>query len=55
MKAMEELTESSEAIGEGKGEEGAKKNEPFAVPTSGAFYMHDDRFQDNAGARHRYS
>ena len=31
-----------------------KENEPFAVPTAGAFYMHDDRFRDNAGARQRY-
>ncbi|KAL5160573.1 Protein MLN51 [Glycine soja] len=30
-----------------------KENEPFAVPTAGAFYMHDDRFRDNAGARQR--
>ncbi|KAK7255326.1 hypothetical protein RIF29_28733 [Crotalaria pallida] len=30
-----------------------KENEPFAVPTAGAFYMHDDRFRDNAGARNR--
>ncbi|XP_061338529.1 protein MLN51 homolog [Gastrolobium bilobum] len=30
-----------------------KESEPFAVPTAGAFYMHDDRFRDNAGARHR--
>ncbi|KDP37188.1 hypothetical protein JCGZ_06244 [Jatropha curcas] len=34
-------------------EEGKKENEPFAVPTAGAFYMHDDRFRDNAGGRHR--
>ncbi|KAF2301307.1 hypothetical protein GH714_022545 [Hevea brasiliensis] len=31
----------------------ARENEPFAVPTAGAFYMHDDRFKDNAGGRHR--
>lgn len=30
-----------------------KENEPFAVPTAGAFYMHDDRFRDNAGGRNR--
>ncbi|XWS16382.1 hypothetical protein CRYUN_Cryun34aG0082400 [Craigia yunnanensis] len=34
-------------------EEEKKENEPFAVPTVGAFYMHDDRFQDNVGGRHR--
>ncbi|KAJ0007379.1 hypothetical protein Pint_29905 [Pistacia integerrima] len=35
-------------------EEGKKdSNEPFAVPTAGAFYMHDDRFRENVGGRHR--
>lgn len=34
-------------------EEEKKENEPYAVPTAGAFYMHDDRFRDNAGGRHR--
>ncbi|GAB4842018.1 hypothetical protein Ancab_011977 [Ancistrocladus abbreviatus] len=34
-------------------EEGKKDSEPFAVPTAGAFYMHDDRFRDNASGRHR--
>ncbi|KAM7480425.1 hypothetical protein LguiA_028638 [Lonicera macranthoides] len=39
--------------GGGRDEE-KKENEPFAVPTAGAFYMHDDRFRDSAGAsRHR--
>eukprot|EP00262_Sarcandra_glabra_P000193 TRINITY_DN10285_c0_g1_i1.p1 TRINITY_DN10285_c0_g1~~TRINITY_DN10285_c0_g1_i1.p1 ORF type:complete len:658 (-),score=139.38 TRINITY_DN10285_c0_g1_i1:420-2393(-) len=32
-----------------QGEEEKKENEPFAVPTAGAFYMHDDRFRDNGG------
>nr|AZB50348.1 barentsz [Physalis pubescens] len=36
-----------------QGEEEKKENEPYAVPTAGAFYMHDDRFRDNAGGRHR--
>lgn len=27
-----------------------KPNEPYSVPTAGAFYMHDDRFRDNAAA-----
>ncbi|XP_042049478.1 protein MLN51 homolog [Salvia splendens] len=27
--------------------------EPFSVPTAGAFYMHDDRFRDSSGGRHR--
>ncbi|RWR77500.1 histone H3.v1-like protein isoform X2 [Cinnamomum micranthum f. kanehirae] len=35
------------------GEEEKKENEPFAVPTAGAFYMHDDRFQENGSGRHR--
>ncbi|KAK1376030.1 Btz domain-containing protein [Heracleum sosnowskyi] len=31
-----------------------KENEPFAVPTAGAFYMHDHRFRESrAGGRHR--
>ncbi|XP_022721396.1 protein MLN51 homolog isoform X2 [Durio zibethinus] len=34
-------------------EEEKKETEPFAVPTAGAFYMHDDRFRDNVGGRHR--
>ncbi|XP_074578572.1 protein MLN51 homolog [Curcuma longa] len=34
-------------------EEEAKENEPYAVPTAGAFYMHDDRFQDNGRGRRR--
>lgn len=35
--------------------EGKKKeNEPFSVPTAGAFYMHDDRFRESrTGGRHR--
>lgn len=39
---------------EGEVEEEKKENEPFAVPTAGAFYMHDDRFRESrAGGRHR--
>lgn len=34
-------------------EEAKKENEPCAVPTAGAFYMHDDRFEDNGRGRHR--
>ncbi|XP_064950041.1 protein MLN51 homolog isoform X1 [Musa acuminata AAA Group] len=34
-------------------EEKKKENEPYAVPTAGAFYMHDDRFQDNGRGRRR--
>ncbi|KAI4325281.1 hypothetical protein MLD38_030694 [Melastoma candidum] len=46
--------------GQDRGEEeeeekpqGKKENEPFAVPTAGPFYMHDDRFRDNVGWRNR--
>ncbi|THG19823.1 hypothetical protein TEA_028912 [Camellia sinensis var. sinensis] len=45
--------ESTEVQGVNQVEEEKKENEPFAVPTAGAFYMHDDRFRDNAGGRHR--
>jgi hypothetical protein len=31
------------------GEEEKKGGEPYAVPTTGAFYMHDDRFQEARG------
>jgi len=56
------VDESAEGQAEGQdGEEDEeeeveekKENEPFAVPTAGAFYMHDDRFRDNAGGRPRY-
>ncbi|KAK6148888.1 hypothetical protein DH2020_016413 [Rehmannia glutinosa] len=40
-------------IAEGQHEEERKEIEPFSVPTAGAFYMHDDRFRDNAGGRNR--
>ncbi|GMI93825.1 CASC3/Barentsz elF4AIII-binding protein [Hibiscus trionum] len=46
-----EISNSNNHVGE-EDEEG-KENEPFAVPTTGAFYMHDDRFQNNVGDRHR--
>ncbi|KAG1367616.1 protein MLN51 [Cocos nucifera] len=36
-------------------EEEKKENEPYAVPTAGAFYMHDDRFQENGRGRHSKS
>ncbi|KAM0829943.1 hypothetical protein ACQ4PT_066537 [Festuca glaucescens] len=41
--------EAGEEAVEGEGEEGKKETEPFAVPTAGAFYMHDDRFQEARG------
>lgn len=40
--------------GEAKGEGEEKEQEPFAVPTSGAFYMHDDRFQEENRGRRRF-
>ncbi|XP_010937402.1 protein MLN51 homolog isoform X2 [Elaeis guineensis] len=39
--------------GKSQVEEEKKENEPYAVPTAGAFYMHDDRFQENGRGRHR--
>ncbi|GLT67707.1 hypothetical protein SLA2020_399960 [Shorea laevis] len=48
---MAENHEGNRVVGED--EEEKKENEPFAVPTAGAFYMHDDRFRDNARGRHR--
>ncbi|XVF86572.1 hypothetical protein PTKIN_Ptkin18bG0052700 [Pterospermum kingtungense] len=47
-----EINDNNNHVGEEDGEE-KKENEPFAVPTAGAFYMHDDRFRDNIGGRHR--
>ncbi|CAM0954350.1 unnamed protein product [Alopecurus aequalis] len=46
--AAEAGEEAGAAEGE-EGEEGKKESEPFAVPTAGAFYMHDDRFQEARG------
>ncbi|KAL0463892.1 UNVERIFIED_CONTAM: protein MLN51 [Sesamum latifolium] len=40
-------------IDDGQREGEKKEIEPYVVPTAGAFYMHDDRFRDNAGGRHR--
>ncbi|XP_047341750.1 protein MLN51 homolog [Impatiens glandulifera] len=39
-------------VEEEEGEE-KKETEPFAIPTTGAFYMHDDRFRDNVAGRNR--
>ncbi|KAJ8773485.1 hypothetical protein K2173_004315 [Erythroxylum novogranatense] len=49
----EELIEGKSDEEEGEEEEGKKENEPFSVPTAGAFYMHDNRFRDNAVGTHR--
>jgi hypothetical protein len=43
--------DGEEGMAEGQGEE--KEPEPFAVPTFGAFYMHDDRFQEENRGRRR--
>lgn len=52
--SVEDMTENHEGnLVVGEDEEEKKENEPFAVPTAGAFYMHDDRFRDNARGRHR--
>ncbi|XP_011080951.1 uncharacterized protein LOC105164085 [Sesamum indicum] len=40
-------------IDDGQREGEKKEIEPYTVPTSGAFYMHDDRFRDDASGRHR--
>ncbi|XP_062231980.1 protein MLN51 homolog [Phragmites australis] len=40
--------DAEEADDAAAGEE-KKGNEPYAVPTTGAFYMHDDRFQEARG------
>ncbi|GJR60365.1 zinc knuckle CX2CX4HX4C containing protein [Tanacetum coccineum] len=45
-----EREEGESVDGEEVGEGGEKKaNEPFAVPTAGAFYMHDDRSRNSSG------
>ncbi|XP_038693622.1 protein MLN51 homolog isoform X2 [Tripterygium wilfordii] len=49
---VEEVAAAVPAENHVEEEEDKKENEPFAVPTAGAFYMHDDRFRDNAAARH---
>ncbi|KAI3932791.1 hypothetical protein MKW92_036236 [Papaver armeniacum] len=47
--------EGEESVDKVEGEGEKKENEPFAVPTAGAFYMHDDRFRESSagGGRHR--
>ncbi|KAG9129969.1 hypothetical protein Leryth_007090, partial [Lithospermum erythrorhizon] len=50
------VVESNEVVddeGNDVGEEEKKEPQPYAVPTAGAFYMHDDRFRENAGGRGR--
>lgn len=48
-----EAAETDDVQVENEAGEEKKENEPFSVPTAGAFYMHDDRFRDNAAGRHR--
>ncbi|KAI4355674.1 hypothetical protein L6164_004422 [Bauhinia variegata] len=50
---MTPLEDSVELNSGNRVDEEKKENEPFTVPTAGAFYMHDDRFRENAGGRHR--
>ncbi|CAN0878278.1 Protein MLN51 homolog [Linum grandiflorum] len=45
---MGDIGEAGENV---KEEEEKKENEPFAVPTAGAFYMHDDRYRESVGGR----
>ncbi|CAL4894583.1 unnamed protein product [Urochloa decumbens] len=44
-----EVEKADEAAPGEEQEEEKKGNEPYAVPTTGAFYMHDDRFQEGRG------
>ncbi|KAI3463355.1 hypothetical protein Pfo_020018 [Paulownia fortunei] len=48
-----EINDESINVEDGQHDGEKKEIEPYAVPTAGAFYMHDDRFRDNAGGRHR--
>ncbi|OEL20231.1 hypothetical protein BAE44_0018757, partial [Dichanthelium oligosanthes] len=41
--------EKADEAAPGEEDEEKKGNEPYAVPTTGAFYMHDDRFQEGRG------
>lgn len=50
---MQEGDGAEEGLEEEEEEVEKKENEPFAVPTAGAFYMHDDRFRDISRGRHR--
>ncbi|KAF3450787.1 hypothetical protein FNV43_RR06876 [Rhamnella rubrinervis] len=52
-RSAEEESVNAHVGSQAEDEEEKKENEPFAVPTAGAFYMHDDRFRDNAAGRHR--
>ncbi|KAJ6839537.1 tau-tubulin kinase 1-like [Iris pallida] len=45
--------EGAKELEDGEEEGEKKENEPYAVPTAGAFYMHDDRFRENVRGRHR--
>ncbi|KAL6559837.1 hypothetical protein OROGR_004954 [Orobanche gracilis] len=50
-KGVGEVDDEDNNVAESEHEE-RKEVESSAVPTAGAFYMHDDRFRDNAGGRH---
>ncbi|CAN6332280.1 unnamed protein product [Urochloa humidicola] len=41
--------EKTDEAAPGEEEKKGNENEPYAVPTTGAFYMHDDRFQEGRG------
>ncbi|KAL3824339.1 hypothetical protein ACJIZ3_020368 [Penstemon smallii] len=44
-----QIDDENSNVVDGQHEEEKKDIEPYAVPTVGAFYMHDDRFRDSAG------
>ncbi|GMH15952.1 hypothetical protein Nepgr_017793 [Nepenthes gracilis] len=48
-----ESSEVHELTGQNPSEDEKKDNEPFSVPTAGAFYMHDDRLRNSTGRRYR--
>ncbi|KAI3737615.1 hypothetical protein L2E82_27623 [Cichorium intybus] len=50
---VDQIGDNVSESGEGQCQEEKKANEPFSVPTAGAFYMHDDRFRDGGEGRHR--
>ncbi|XP_051134973.1 protein MLN51 homolog [Andrographis paniculata] len=49
----EEIEIEDSLVVDGEHEGDRKEIEPYAVPTAGAFYMHDDRFRDNVRGRNR--
>lgn len=65
VEGRKEVIDGGDYVEDGEGgengvEKDKKENQPFVVPTAGAFYMHDDRFRESGGpgrgggGRHRY-